>query len=430
MANEQTLGVASFKIGNFLYKYQDDQSSQELNNKVDKIAGKSLSTNDFTNEDKNKLDGIEQEAQKNEQVDTALDSSSTHPVQNRVIKNYVDTKIAEVNALATTTTPGKIIVGDNLSIFEGRLSAPAPYVLPAATSASSPNPALGGIIVGEHLEIDENGVLNAVVGGGGGPTVKDDLYVNSGTTQETNITLLHDYDGYDLLYFTIVKTVNNVSSKIVSSIETSKIEQNDIIQISGGESSSDWCQYEVTDVTSLTLVNVPSADIYLESIVGIELGSGNGVSYLEDLEDTTITNPTDGQILKYDDQSETWVNENLDTGINYSTTEQVIGTWIDGKPLYRKVISANSIAADSLSAALVSNVDFFATEFINCHDDTSNAIFSPSTISTYNIAGADTIYATVTKTIDNELKILNVNHVDTLTVIASVIYTKTTDTSS
>lgn len=28
---------------------------------------------------------------------------------------------------------------------------------------------------------------------------------------------------------------------------------------------------------------------------------------------------------------------------DYSTEEQVIGTWIDGKPLYRKVIYANSI---------------------------------------------------------------------------------------
>ena len=27
---------------------------------------------------------------------------------------------------------------------------------------------------------------------------------------------------------------------------------------------------------------------------------------------------------------------------NYSTEEQVIGTWIDGKPLYRKVININA----------------------------------------------------------------------------------------
>ena len=29
---------------------------------------------------------------------------------------------------------------------------------------------------------------------------------------------------------------------------------------------------------------------------------------------------------------------NVKSGDNYSTNEQVIGTWIDGKPLYRKVV--------------------------------------------------------------------------------------------
>lgn len=38
---------------------------QTLNNKVDKISGKGLSTNDFTNADKSKLDGIEAGAQRN-----------------------------------------------------------------------------------------------------------------------------------------------------------------------------------------------------------------------------------------------------------------------------------------------------------------------------------------------------------------------------
>lgn len=36
-----------------------------------------------------------------------------------------------------------------------------------------------------------------------------------------------------------------------------------------------------------------------------------------------------------------------DLGDNYSTSEKVIGTWIDGKPLYRKTVTINSINASN-----------------------------------------------------------------------------------
>lgn len=66
-----------------------------LNNKVDKVPGKQLSTNDFTNEYKNKLDGIEAGADKTI-VDSAIDSTSTNPVQNKVIYTELNTKVDKV----------------------------------------------------------------------------------------------------------------------------------------------------------------------------------------------------------------------------------------------------------------------------------------------------------------------------------------------
>lgn len=36
------------------------------------------------------------------------------------------------------------------------------------------------------------------------------------------------------------------------------------------------------------------------------------------------------------------VDYNLDINDKYSTEEQIIGTWIDGKPIYRKVIESSS----------------------------------------------------------------------------------------
>lgn len=58
-------------------------------NKVDKVAGKGLSTNDYTTAEKDKLTGIEEGANKTI-VDSALSNTSTNPVQNKVITAIVD----------------------------------------------------------------------------------------------------------------------------------------------------------------------------------------------------------------------------------------------------------------------------------------------------------------------------------------------------
>lgn len=51
----------------------------------------------------------------------------------------------------------------------------------------------------------------------------------------------------------------------------------------------------------------------------------------------------------------------LDNRFNYSTKEQKIGKWIDGKPLYRKVLSFNTtINSDAMYTEKhnINNVDF------------------------------------------------------------------------
>lgn len=65
----------------------------KFDTKVDKVSGKGLSTNDFTTEEKNKLAGIASGAT-NVTVDSALSSSSTNPVQNKVINSALAGKLA------------------------------------------------------------------------------------------------------------------------------------------------------------------------------------------------------------------------------------------------------------------------------------------------------------------------------------------------
>ncbi len=72
---------------------QNKVINSALGNKVDKVSGKGLSTNDFTTAEKEKLAGITAGATKIT-VDDALSSTSTNPVQNKVINTALAGKVS------------------------------------------------------------------------------------------------------------------------------------------------------------------------------------------------------------------------------------------------------------------------------------------------------------------------------------------------
>lgn len=79
-----------------------DATQSALDKKVDSVDGKNLSSNDFTDDLKNKLDGIAENANNYSLptasdtklggviVDTELNSTSTNPVQNTAVKSAID----------------------------------------------------------------------------------------------------------------------------------------------------------------------------------------------------------------------------------------------------------------------------------------------------------------------------------------------------
>lgn len=69
-----------------------------LDGKVDKVTGKGLSTNDFTEAYKIKLDDIATNAN-HTVVDDTLKSDSTNPVQNKVVNNALSNKAAKSEAI-------------------------------------------------------------------------------------------------------------------------------------------------------------------------------------------------------------------------------------------------------------------------------------------------------------------------------------------
>lgn len=95
--------------------------TNQLSGKVDKETGKGLSTNDYTTAEKNKLSGIEAQANKTV-VDSALSSSSENPVQNKVINTAIAGKAdaSTVTALAETVS-GKAD-SSTVSALSGRVT--------------------------------------------------------------------------------------------------------------------------------------------------------------------------------------------------------------------------------------------------------------------------------------------------------------------
>ena len=71
-----------------------------LDDKVDKVEGKQLSTEDFTTKLKTKLDGIDPNATKIT-IDEELSSTSTNPVQNKVINAALGEKVPTANVTST-----------------------------------------------------------------------------------------------------------------------------------------------------------------------------------------------------------------------------------------------------------------------------------------------------------------------------------------
>jgi hypothetical protein len=66
-------------------------------------------------------------------------------------------------------------------------------------------------------------------------------------------------------------------------------------------------------------------------------------THLDDLLDVTLNNPSNNQVLKYDSSTSKWKNADESGGggggsnpYDYSETEKVVGTWIDGTSVYQR----------------------------------------------------------------------------------------------
>lgn len=113
-----------------------------LANKVDKVTGKGLSTNDFTDGLKDKLDGIEAGATKTT-IDSTLDSSSTNPVENQAVYNALAGKVDAVTGKGLSTEDYTTTEKTKLAGIENGATN---TVVDNALSGSSTNPVQNQVI--------------------------------------------------------------------------------------------------------------------------------------------------------------------------------------------------------------------------------------------------------------------------------------------
>ena len=107
-------------------------------------------------------------------------------------------------------------------------------------------------------------------------------------------------------------------------------------------------------------------------------GGSGGSSALSDMTDVKFTNLQSNDVLKYN--GSVWINDN--NLHDYSTEEKIVGKWIDGKPIYEKVITTNDFIATG-DSWYTTDIDFNKSCF-ECKMITIDGIGYPAIASTDN----------------------------------------------
>lgn len=157
-----------FKYGNDTFIVQDNVSgyitstavATALDNKVDKVSGKGLSTNDYTTAEKDKLAGIDAGAEVNVQADW----NQTTTTADDYIKNKPTIPTVPTNVGAFTNDVGYLTSAD---VPEGA-SAYTGTISPVGTSANSGT--VNGFARGDHVHNITKTTINTVLETGSGTT--------------------------------------------------------------------------------------------------------------------------------------------------------------------------------------------------------------------------------------------------------------------
>lgn len=116
---------------------------------------------------------------------------------------------------------------------------------------------------------------------------------------------------------------------------------------------------------------------------------------------------------------------------DFSTTERVIGIWVDGKPLYARVFESGLINADSVESQGTVDARYIFPLSVWIADQNKTNVYMPSSISMYNYQGVGTTYGYVLyNSSTHELSLVNQSRNNKGYVGAIICYTKNSDYDS
>ena len=405
LTNDSSFVDESYVIDAIENAQQGYATIDDLNNKVDKVAGKSLISDseierlaNITNYDDTEIKNI-----LNNKADTSAIPTKVSQLTNDA--GYL-TEHQDISNLATkdelhfhnNKSVLDSITQENVDNWNNGTGGSA-YELPIASDTT-----LGGIKVGSSLDIDSNGVLD--ISG----DIKDIVY--SDDTNETIIGYIIENNVKIPLYRKIFKGEKVAGSNLV--FDTTALDIDKVLNILGttdrGTLIYPLMRYEASD--NLTFAYYMPKENKLVFTSGTSSWSSTG--------NVTI-------ILEYTkkniDESSVNINRILCEKSVYSEEETVIGTWIDGKPLYRKSFIVKGITAVSYTHSLADlNMDM-------CLFDFSHSVFKQDVYSLpFGIYGSNTDYNRVFFQ-DNNAVVFQFGSIYTMSkdLYFTIEYTKTTD---
>ena len=159
--------VTTTALATELAKYTDTTTlSGLLNNKVDKVTGKGLSTNDYTDDEKNKLAGVASGAEANVQSDwNETDNSSDAFIKNKPTLGTAAAKDVPVSGNASTT---QVVMGNDTRLTDARNAADVSAWAKAATKPTytASEVGLGNVVnTGDSATPVANGTTKFTTGG-------------------------------------------------------------------------------------------------------------------------------------------------------------------------------------------------------------------------------------------------------------------------
>lgn len=292
-ANAQPITIDSAMSTTSENAVQNKVITAALGDKVDKVQGKVLSDNNYTTAEKDKLAGIDNGAEVNDISTISVNGTTVNPDQNKNVALTIPVNTSDLN--------------NDSGFITNTVNNLANYYLKTETYTQTEVNTLIAAITTLHIEVVQalpttdisTTTIYLVPKSTAGTQDVYDEYINlDGTTS-----------GWEHIGSTEVDLTNYYTKTETNGLLADKVDK-----VQGkGLSTEDYTTAEKTKLAGLSTYSAGD---------GIDIS--NGVISTDNLQSgdmSDIVTPLPGVVSNR---------------VKYSTTEQVIGEWVDGKPLYQK----------------------------------------------------------------------------------------------